>query len=425
MLTTTDKPIPDGTGVCSAHEGAPCSPAPSIWIGASSTVMVSGQPALLSSSTIQCLAGGGIIKIKHQNNQVFQGVFDPNTPNIDNVSPSSAPFSTAAPTVIVSTTEDIKIFTGSESTSDKREGAQIEASERDTPNSTQCRTNCWCSGRCPEEFKEKCEFCESPDSKMLIASDSDKLKANLIKAFPDIYSHFAVALSGVQYRMEDAYRVDTSVAHHHLIPGNECYGRKKKDGGMYYPLLIKLGNMFQYNINCAENGILLPSFKNVQLSRIMEQEKPRLFYYVMDKDIANSAQIVSLDIAKRSIIGSQLHVGQHSYERRLGLLRSEHPELSLFRCYEAIVLEYLDAFEEYYLERYETTCFMRDFDQEKKNYYKRMNAISDALRQKIRTFPHHGMRLSWLDRRALVSFPALLYDVDISLEEYLERYMVE
>ncbi len=425
MLTTTDKPITDGTGVCSAHEGAPCSPAPSIWIGASSTVMVSGQPALLSSSTIPCLAGGGIIKIKHQNSQVFQGVIDPNTPNLDNVSPISSSSSTTAPTVIASTTEDSKISTDSESTSDKHETAQIENSEQDTVNSTQCRTNCWCSGKCPEKFKEKCEFCESPDSKMLIASDAAKLRANLERAFPDIYPHFAAALSSVQYRMEDAYRVDTSVAHHHLIPGNECYGRKKKDGGMRYPLLVKLGNLFQYNINCAENGILLPSFTNVQLSRMMEQEKPRLFYYVMDKDIANSAQIVPLDVSKRSIIGSQLHVGQHSYERRLCLLRSEHPELALYRCYEAIVLEYLDAFEEYYHERYETTCFMRDFDQEKKNYCKRMNAISDELRKKIRTFPHHGMRLSWLDRRALVSFPALLYDVDISVEEYLERYMVE
>ncbi len=422
MLTTSDKPIADGASVCSAHEGALCSPAPSIWIGAASTVLVSGQPALLSSSTIPCLAGGGIIKIRHQNNQVFQGIF---APNIDNSSNSSASSSIVAPTIIAGMAEENKISTYSESNSDKYESDQSEKSEQNTINSTQCRTNCWCSGKCPEEFKGKCEFCESPDSKMLIASDAAKLKANLEKAFPDIYPHFASALSGVQYKMEDAYRVDTSVAHHHLIPGNECYGSKKKDGGMRYPLLIKLGNLFKYDINCAENGILLPSFTNVQLSRIMAQEKPRLFYYVMDKDIANSEQIVLLDSSKRGFIGSQLHVGQHSYEGRLKLLRAKHPELTSYRCYEDIVLEYLDTFEEYYLETYEKTCFMRDYDQQKKNYFQRMNAISDALRQKICAFPHHGMKLSWLNKRVLVSFPALLYDVDISIEEYIERYMVE
>ena len=422
MLTTADKPITDGTGVCAAHEGAPCSPAPSVWIGASSSVIVSGQAALLSTSTIPCTAGGGVITIKHQNNQVYLGGIDTDMAGLSN---DTIPQSSESEAEAAIGNRDSSPAISAEKSETERNSDKEPESEAGIPDAQQCRTNCWCSGRCPEEFKGKCSFCESPDSKMLIVSDAAKLRANLEKAFPNIYPQLAAALSAIQYKMEDAYRIDTSVAHHHLIPGNECYGKKQRNGEMRYPLLIKLGNFFQYNINCAENGILLPSFSNVQLSRIMSQEKPRLFYYIMDKDIANSEQIAKLEQPKRSIIGSQLHVGQHSYERRLNLLRAEHPELALYRCYEDIVLEYLDTFEEYYLERYETTCFMRDYDQEQKNYSKRMNAISDALRQKIRSFPHHGMRLSWLDRRALVSFPALLYDVGISIEEYLERYMVE
>ncbi|EXM40271.1 hypothetical protein RASY3_09230 [Ruminococcus albus SY3] len=425
MLSISDKPITDGTGVCAAHEGAPCSPTPSVWMGASSSVMICGQPALLSSSSIQCLAGGGIIKINHQNNHVFQGVFDSVSPSVE--SPSKSTFSSGDGINIASTVEKGEIISDSSIQSDIVENESDERLnlKESFTGAEQCRTNCWCSGQCPTEFKGKCDFCESPDSKMLFPSDAAKLKSNLEKAFPNIYSQLAEALSSIQYKMEDEYRTDTAVAHHHLIPGNECYGRKKKSGEMYYQLLIKLGNLFRYNINCSENGILLPSFTNVQLSRIMDQEKPRLFYYIMEKDVANSNKVISLESSKRSIIGSQLHVGQHSYERRLKLLRAEHPELALYRCYEDIVLEYLDTFEEYYLERYETTCFMRDFEQEKKNYIQRMNAISTALRQKILSFPHHGMRLSWLDKRALVSFPALLYDVEIPLEEYLERYMVE
>lgn len=425
MLSISDKPIPDGTGVCAAHEGAPCSPTPSVWMGASSSVMICGQPALLSSSTIPCLAGGGIIKIKQQNNHVFQGFVASDSPSIDSFSAEKSSSGEAINTV--STVETGVTVSDSSIETDlvERESNERLNSKDNFTDAEQCRTNCWCSGQCPAEFKGKCDFCESPDSKMLFASDAAKLKSNLEKAFPNIYSQLAAALSSIQYKMEDEYRIDTAVAHHHLVPGNECYGRKKKNGEMYYQLLIKLGNLFQYNINCAENGILLPSFSNVQLSRIMDQEKPRLFYYIMEKDIANSDQVKSSDSSAGSIIGSQLHVGQHSYERRLRLLRSEHPELSLYRCYEDIVLEYLDTFEEYYLERYETTCFMRNFEQEKKNYIQRMNAISTALRQKILSFPHHGMRLSWLDKRALVSFPALLYDVEIPVEEYLERYMVE
>lgn len=422
MLTTADKPLTDGTSVCAAREGAPCSPITSIWKGTSSSVMASGKAALLSSSTIPCLAGGGMIKIKHQNNQVFFGAIDSNIEGFSNgFDRQSSDSVTKTNTGETDTTPPVsKLKSELERNADKE-----LASEQIIPDAQQCRTNRWCSGKCPEEFKGKCSFCESPDNKVLIASDATKLRANLEKAFPNIYPQLAEALSGIQYKMEDAYRVDTSVAHHHLIPGNECYGRKQKNGEMRYPLLIKLGNLFKYSINCVENGILLPSFTNVQLSRILNKEKPRLFYYIMDKDIANSEQIVCLEQPKRSIIGSQLHVGQHSYESRLNVLRKEHPELALYRCYEDIVLEYLDTFEEYYFERYETTCFIQNFEQEKNNYFQRMNAISDAIRQKICSFPHHGMRRSWLDKHALVSFPALLYDVGISIEEYLERYLVE
>ena len=427
MLTISDKPITDGTGVCAAHEGAPCSPAPSIWMGASSSVMVCGQPALLSTSTITCLAGGGLISIKPQNNQVFQAIVVPGIPSIESPSGDTALSDASI------TSEDKDAIKSEKSISDKEPSSDLirsNSEKKDEPEDSfqdakQCRTNCWCSGQCPSEFKDKCDFCKTPDNKMLNASDAAKLKSNLEKAFPNIYPLLASALSNIQYKMEDAYRVDTSVAHHHLIPGNECYGRRQKNGEMRYPLLIKLGNLFQYNINCAENGILLPSFSNVQLSRIMEQEKPKLFYYIMDKDVANSDQVMSLEASKRNIIGSQLHVGQHSYENRLKILRYEHPELIKYRCYEDIVLEYLDTFEDYYQERYETTCFMHNFEQEKNNYIRRMNAISAELRQKILSFPHNGMRLSWLDKRALVSFPSLLYDVGISIEEYLERYMVE
>ena len=315
MLTTADKPITDGTGVCAAHEGAPCSPVPTVWIGASSTVESSGHSALLSDSTILCTAGGGMIKILQQNNQVFNDYTDDHSaPDIEN-SPKESSFAGVAVAAMASGITAVglsdSISVSETNKVDYNEGAD---SEETTPNSAQCRTKCWCCGECPTEFEEKCEFRKSPDNKMLISSDAAKLKSNSEKAFPDIYPQLAAVLSRVQYKMEDAYRVDTSVAHHHLIPGNECYGRKKKNGEMYYPLLIKLGNLFQYNINCAENGILLPSFSNIQLSRMMEQEKPRLFYFIMDKDIANSEPISHLEHSKRSIIASQLHVGQHSYE---------------------------------------------------------------------------------------------------------------
>lgn len=412
MLTTADKPTV-GTGVCASSEGAPCMPCilnSTKWQVGSDNVFVAGKPALLSKSKIIC-ARGGIITLNKQNSHIYDGFSDSGELCLDQTKSKDG--------------ANIANSVGAEAVFPDKDNGLREEPEFSGSTAEQCRSCCWCSGKCPAKYVKHCAFRESSEEQILKRSDSEKLSKNLKNAFPDLYSQAEKILSDLRFEMKDSCRIEISFAHHHLIPGNECYGKRRKNGKMLYPLLVKLGNLFGYDINCAENGILLPSFANSQLSQIEQHEKPELFYCIMDKDVAKFHQSDYVGKPKQSIIGSQLHVGQHRYEKRLNLLRREHPELKKYRCYEDVVSEYLDTFETYYYDRCETVCYMRDYEQEKKNYFLRMNSISDALRQKVLSFPHHGMRLSWLDRRALVSFPALLYDVGIAVEEYLERYMGE
>ena len=423
MLTDIDMPSPNGA-VCPSNQGAPCVPTILLgWVNCSKTVKCNGHYALLSSSTASCARGGEIHIIgglpSIAEGAKFSGVIGAESHSQSYEQPKASETANAqasVPPTDDDTDNDTTI--SEEKTSDESE---TNSTEKTFLSPDEYRKRRWCSGRCPAEYSQNCLFRKAAADGLKLTNSSQKLKGNLISDVRAIYERYDNSISEISYTPECGDPVNSALAHHHLIPGNECFEKKKFDGTCKYELLIKLANLFDYDVNNTLNGILLPTYSNKTLSGISGKEKPKMFYNAMTKASEICGQLENKENEK--YIGAQLHVGQHVYEARMGLLKIEHPEAIRCRSYESIVLiDYLEMMQDFYLNRYETTCFMKDFDSEKKDFHKRINYISSELRKKVNAFPRDGTRLSWLDKRVYVSFPAMLYDLGISVDEYIEKY---
>lgn len=428
MHTTNDLLLPTFESVCPINQGVKCIPViTGGWKGTSKSVKCNGHNALLTDSTAMCIRGGtvgGRIQISSGHSSVVEGgalSLDEIGIHLNSISAerdksSKANSSQKNDEPVNEDNRHTENVESSEEAVSNEKGIEIENVSPD-----EYRKKRWCSGRCPEEFSQNCLFRKSPSSELKFTNSSQKLKSNLISDVRDIYYCYDNSISGISYTLEDGTTINAALAHHHLIPGNECFEKKRFDGTCRYELLIKLANLFDYDVNNTLNGILLPTYSNMTLSGIPNKDKPKLFFNAME----NASKICDRleNDENEKYIGAQLHVGQHVYEARMGLLKLEHPEAIKCRSYESIVLiDYLEMLQDYYLDKYETTCYMKDFDAEKNDFHKRINYISSELRRKINAFPRDGTRLSWLDKRVYVSFPAMLYDLGISIDEYNEKY---
>ena len=65
---------------------------------------------------------------------------------------------------------------------------------------------------------------------------------------------------------------------------------------------------------------------------------------------------------------------------------------------------------------------MKDKDKLCNDFNKRINDISEKLRKYICCFPEHRISSDLRDK-PYVSFPAMIYDLNISKEEYRNNYI--
>ena len=246
---------------------------------------------------------------------------------------------------------------------------------------------------------------------MTYPNDSQALANNMGNAAPIPYDAAAQALREIVFSSESGVSVRCSVAHHHLIPGNQCLSKLKSDGSPFYPLLLRLCNFYGYDVNCAENGILLPTVSE-NLTALSGREKMELYYFIMDEAAKKTARSGGLS-------GAQLHQGQHTYAGPRKVLSKLKPEARLYSDYEGLVRDQLQRLEKKYQDRAETICYMRECEANgEQSFVKRMNGISSAMRENILLFPREAGDRGWRSKRAYVSFPALAYDFGVTWEEY-------
>lgn len=456
ILTTKDKPQL-GCGMCSAVNGKPCTPQVFPLWRKTSKVTYCNNKVLLDGSSILCFYGGTItIKDSRQTKIEYNGSFfsrlefsslpkpyqkmlerqvEQQSANSErhkkdahkeNPIPKTSTFhlassnskikkhlSQTAKNDDMTLDEPNKTYTEPTAIQSNLK-PQSEFTSPPVPSPALLRQKHWCSGNCPEEYKNACGFRTAP-CQLRYENDSGSLKKNLRNKYNSLYE-VMVNISNTQI---------FSIAHHHLIPGNECYSKMDGDHRRY-ELLLKLGYFFDYDINISENGILLPAPKNtneMEEKNNTEDTRAIQYYHLMDKDLHNSNLFMDFSQVERSFVGSQLHCGPHTYERPLKKLREKHPEAYKLRSYESIVIAELDLLSNYYMDMYEDTCFMKDYEKNKKEFFNRINNMSNRLRERIIKFPNRNKTLSYLNKRLYVSFPAILYDMDISLSEYQENYL--
>ncbi len=417
-------PVSDGTGVCAIKQGAPCVPVcfPHTWGNVSGSVFVGKMPVLREGSFIVCSLGG-IITISSQNSSVSEAFLSKSVDVEDNSEISESSEKSAENSEVKPLDNEAKTEKANERVNDnsetKNEKVTVVSTEETKPATAESnRKNRWCSGRCPAEFKDNCEFCKASETCVTDperVNNSEILKRNLKSV--SSYERIVEKINGINIRLKDGYIVDWVIPqHHHLVSGNEClYRRKKEDNTMLFPLLVKLANLFKYNVNSLLNGIILPGYNSQKYINIMDGEKYQLAYDVMDKKIGSQE-------SENGYIGSQIHFGPHTYENDLKKLKNKYkdkyPLLNNVGVYEKIVSSKLDAiYEKIYKMRYEKTCFMRDFEKEKDLFEKYINAIAEELRKNIKGFPRKNPKGFEIKKSAYVSLSAMAYDIGISVDE--------
>lgn len=165
---------------------------------------------------------------------------------------------------------------------------------------------------------------------------------------------------------------------HHLIPGNQCLGRKNGEDYVY-GVLIRLGVFFGYNINHSENCILLASLKKKAEGETFEDAGA---YDVM------------------SVMGSQWHSGGHVYtvdgatKKHMEHYFKENPSLgnrkdttTLVSHYAQLVWSKLEALER---KRYSINgrkkCQLKNYQQKKETFIYEMNKISQEIKVYLDSF---------------------------------------
>lgn len=418
FLTENDKPGSIAVGICSALSGAPCVPKIlpfTSWKNVSKNLHCNNAKALLSCSHIIC-ANGGTIKIIYSGCKI-DNIWIKLLCNAPKKNSSQKSFSfnhknplphkENRPTIRSGKTPEIQTI--------------VSVSHQDQPTTPPMspatpelfRKKHWCSGECPDEYRVSCKFRNTP-SQLRYKNKGSILKTNLQEEHNSFYE-----------MVVNIIRTQTfSISHHHLIPGNQCYCKKEGEN-LRYELLVKLGYFFNYNINRSKNGIVLPTVISTPKSTDANDyttTKILHYYTVMENDLQNNPQLLGFSEKEQEIIGSQLHQGPHKYENNLYTLRKICPEAHKLRSYESIVIAKLDSLNNFYMDMYENICFMKDYEKNKKEFFNHMDTISKQLQKGIRQFPHKNHEFSYLNKRIYVSFPAILFDLNIDPKECQESF---
>lgn len=444
MLTVANIPTPEPGAVCAPKNGVPCTPS-GTWMKFSTKVLISQQPALTSDSFMICPAGGGTITFSPQtcavsdfigadsvsilpiNTQPCESSNKPHSEekswsdsqNFENNSkeqtkPKSSKNESSETTSVSAKEKTNRISVDSSD--------DIEQKKAESPESLRAKR--WCCGRCPDEYKDNCPFCNTDSKKLKYQNSASQLKDMIQNHDANAYKTAYDLIHSIVYKLTDGYSVTSTDTAHHLIPGNECLSKKRVKAStsdaencnaLEYELLIKLANFFDYNVNDYRNGIILPTYYNAQLQN---GEEPEVYFNVMDADVSHMCSVVALGKSS-SLVGSQLHLGPHSFENKLGKLKALHPKYALLTTYERIVLLYLNKLQDYYLNSYSTCCFMKDKERYAQDFILRINDISERLRKNICEFPSQ-VPILHIQNKAYVSFAAMVYDMRIPLNVYRE-----
>lgn len=335
---------------------------PPMWKN-NSTVKVKMIRVLKSDCSLQCPLGGNIQPFSPTHKFIrladaadvssfdIPSADDPSTHNQSKQKPSSnqsvgGQFVNSALSKIADAVDDIISSTVEHSTVEKKNAVETAVCDY---------KNC--------DRTADCEYLKA--SAQTLDVDSAKLASNMKKHCADYQSEreriSGLSIDGAHY----------SVAHHHMIPGNQCFKK--------FPRLVKLANFYGYDINNHLNGIALPSI-NEGVNDLVDHI--RIAFNAMQR------------------LGLQWHKSHHQFSLDklqaddeddffvIQKLRAEFDRLfkneRSIKIYTDAVNELLETVDNHFIKR--SKCPMEDREAGAKEFHAAMNEVDDIIRQKLSAF---------------------------------------
>ena len=264
-----------------------CIPQIGQWINSNAKITLSSKPVLTENSYVKCGNGGTITP------------FTSNTKcKIGGGSIKSISFTRVVPLLLAAKEYGEKNEYFQEERNLKQDFDKSNQTFGENIKSFQEKYACCDYKKCQEA--ENCEYLKTIP---FIENNSIVLRKNLkntdaIKEYEAIYERCK----------KKTANGDWSCAAHHLISGNQVFLAKDDtaEGNLLFGKLVKLALFAGYDINCAENGILLPTKYMPGL------ENEGLFGDTQEIARKEAKRADGFDVM--SLMGRQWHEGGHSYQ---------------------------------------------------------------------------------------------------------------
>lgn len=328
-----------------------------------SNVKVSGKNILNNKSSIKCACGGVLSPFKptYKMNNVNDDI-DNIVVNIDLKSQDSKVFmdnkkdnakGTEKVTVSQFRKSNLENTTFLNPTDNSSENIEPEFERQEQQYAICDYKNCSKKEEC-QYIKTSFEVKEKNESK-----NAQILTDNIARDKFDLYAKDCGMIASTLFGKETY-----SIAHHHIIPVNQCFKQ--------YPELVKMANYYNYDINNAWNGICLPT---------------------MNRGYDKQPLSIRLEIAFMAMkkLGKQWHKGGHAYAGKVNEIEKIGREVDdLFKGdtplkdYKSSVDEYLEVFRNKLVE--EGKCWCEDYEHKSKKFCDTMNHICKIIAQKLRKF---------------------------------------
>lgn len=348
--------LPDPTK--NSPTGGQCTFCSQEWQGNYEKISINKMSVLTIESKMQCPIGGSITPVMFNLRKVTVGNLI--TDDVVVFEKNGAEISMGNQAAGVVNNNNVKLDNNCNDTAignERNENALAE--DKELENSSETYEYALCDYMiCPE--KNTCEYLKVSHEASSINNCSKTLRENYNRQYPNEALKFAVKTKENNLRSSEGKWGDAA---HHIISGNQIFGR--------HPYLVKLANYYGYDINSAENCILLPSTNNFNGSKGIVKQ-------------ANG--YVAMDLMKM-----QWHVGHHDYSLDEDMVtiihqylkKIEHCHVMYYKNYVEAVEHEINILESKYMK---PSCRKKDYQNKKIRFIQNINSISKRVAERIMAF---------------------------------------
>ncbi len=373
VLTTNTKLI--GSGSCPKLQGSPCAfQAAGGWIRSCGNMVINSAKVLTDKSCIMCSMGGkvspsfGMSKIEKNTSFMSVGIGGSAVALGSNTAVKSETTNKFSGTAVDKPTNNIPDTDKKSSDKlNKKAGTdKVEVTEKATVESTKKTTEsvkehpyALCDYKnCSK--REECPYLKADYRAESVRNVSKELDENYRNKYPMEYREYEEKNRRCNAESTEG---NWTKAAHHIISGMQIFSK--------HPYLVKLANFYGYDVNNADNCILLPTTSDFE-GKVGVEKKANGY--------------VAMSYMKR-----QWHVGGHAYtidnsrQEKINayLEKVSYRNVCYYRNYAEAVDHEVSILEAKYKK---ISCRCKNYEQKKKIFIDAMNRISKKVELKLLEF---------------------------------------